>query len=82
MTDREARSAAQIRERAAMMRWLEDVDTDSPAPGTLADVWWNEDVPFLLGLLDSAPRVSPDERSASAASRCVVGSDSSEVGAE
>jgi len=84
----EARSAAEIRKRADLMRWSNAVDSDPPAPGSLSDVWWNEDVPFLLSLLDSAPRVSSGASAASAASRCAVGSadsgasDPSEVGAE
>ena len=37
-----------IKERVELMRWSERLDEEPPATGSLASVFWNSDVPWLL----------------------------------
>ena len=56
MPDR-APDHAKLRERIGLMRWSAHLDTDPAREGSLADVFWNRDVPRLLAVVDAAKDV-------------------------
>lgn len=70
----------EIEKRVDLMRWSDGVDDGQglPLPGSLADQFWNHDIPCLI----SAARVSAAHPEGASASRCVVGSPEGEVAAD
>jgi hypothetical protein len=57
------RTLHQIRARVALMRWSERIDDEngdrgggSPVPGSLADVFWNKDIPRLVAEVERGLR--------------------------
>jgi hypothetical protein len=57
------RTLHQIRARVALMRWSERIDDEngdpaggSPVPGSLADVFWNKDIPRLIAAVERGLR--------------------------
>lgn len=60
LADIHAERLAAIAKNIELMRWA-DADRNPPDPGSLADVFWNQDVPDLMAL-----RFSPRTRRSSA----------------
>ena len=49
------RVVARLREHASLMRWSE-LSVEPPVPGSLADEFWNKDMPRLLAAAEIAER--------------------------
>ena len=70
-----------IEKRIDLMRWSDRVD--EATPGSLADVFWNHDLPALVSAVRVSVPTRASERARSAsADVCVVGSPPGEVAAD